>query len=158
MNIPSANYITLKKQEPLNKILDNIFNLIEDIKNKGYFNSNHDNFELEFRLRNKFSNLNFQEFVNSNACSYSEYLYNKSPLEKYRIICNSEYISDEENNLNENLKYKSEEKENNINGKINNNIIEKDNTLSTDNDHDIYKNIETKLFNYIEKIKEKEIT
>ncbi|OUM56998.1 hypothetical protein PIROE2DRAFT_18159 [Piromyces sp. E2] len=76
MNIPSVNYITLKKQESLNKILDNIFNLIENIKNKGYFNSNHDNFELEFRLRNKFSNLNFQEFVNSNACSYLEKISN----------------------------------------------------------------------------------
>ncbi|OUM57031.1 hypothetical protein PIROE2DRAFT_18109 [Piromyces sp. E2] len=104
--------------ESLNKILDNIFNLIEDIKNKGYFNSKNDNFELEFRLRNKFSNLNFQR-----------------------------YITNENNILNE-------EKENN-------NINEKDNTLSTDNDHDIYKkykNIEARLFNYIEKIKEKEIT
>ncbi|OUM56864.1 hypothetical protein PIROE2DRAFT_18343 [Piromyces sp. E2] len=143
MNIPSTNYITLKKQEPLNKILDNIFNLIEDIKNKGYFNSNHDNFELEFRLRNKFSNLNFQEFVSSNACSYSEYLYNKSPLEKYRIICNSQYITNEDNILNE-------EKENN-------NINEKDNTLSSDNDNDIYKNIEAKLFNYIEKLKKRKL-
>jgi len=51
--IHSSNYLFLTKKESLDKILDNMFN-----KKHPYFNSKSITFELEFRLLNKYIDLN----------------------------------------------------------------------------------------------------
>ena len=124
-SIPSPNSETLNIQKPLNKILDNIYNQIECIMNNKLFNSKNVSFELEFRLLNSYSNINFEEFININSCNYLEYLFKTNQSTKYRIIHNSQYKSNESSILNIN------EEVNNTNSEIYNG---KEKTLITNND------------------------
>ena len=145
-SIPSPNSETLNIQKPLNKILDNIYNQIECIKNNKLFNSKNVNFELEFRLLNSYSNINFEEFININSCNYLEYLFKTNQSTKYRIIHNSQYKSNESSILNIN------EEVNNTNSEIYNG---KEKTLITNNDSE---NFDSNLYEFIKNITDKEIT
>ena len=92
LNIPSNNILSLTKQLPLNEILNDIFNQIDIIKRLPCYDSNIIKFELEFRLRNKYSNINVENFVNEKYVEYYEYLYKENKTTKYRIIYDKNYI------------------------------------------------------------------
>ena len=144
-NIPSTYYSLLNKQKPLDEILDSIFHQIQLIKQNKFLNSKNINFELEFRLLNNYSNINFEEFVNQKSCSYMEYLYNENQNTKYRIICNSQYKSNESSISNINRE---------IDNKNNEGIANKENILISNNDN----KLESELYKYLQKIEDKEIT
>lgn len=104
MIIPSNDYVYLKKQQPLEKILNDIYNQIDIIKSHPHFNSKNVRFELEFRLQNKYTNIDVEEFVNNNSYQYFEYLLKENQSTKYRIICNSKYNFNNKENLDINNK------------------------------------------------------
>ncbi|ORX41534.1 hypothetical protein BCR36DRAFT_416709 [Piromyces finnis] len=141
-NIPTDNYLSLKKQLSLKEILENIYNQIEILKNIPQLNNNI-NFELEFRLLNKYANINVENFVSSNSCLYSEYLLKENQSTKYRIICDSHYYSENNEGL--------------INANKNNNKKENTNNNKVEN---IKSNAEkeNKLFDFIKANAKKEIT
>ncbi|ORX41432.1 hypothetical protein BCR36DRAFT_265856, partial [Piromyces finnis] len=137
MIIPTNDYIHLKKQQPLEEILNNIYNQIEIIKNHPHYNSKDVTFELEFRLQNKYTNINVEEFVKYNSCQYFEYLFKENQSTNYRIICNSQYISN-------NTKNYTGEHIHNIND-INN--INYDNITNNNNNNNNNNDDETNSFN-----------
>ncbi|ORX73459.1 hypothetical protein BCR32DRAFT_285619 [Anaeromyces robustus] len=108
--IPSNNYESLEEQDSLEDILNSIYKQINIIKNHSYFNHENSHFELEFRLRRKYVNINLNKFIDDNACQYSEYSYSENKTTRYRIIGHSIYpyiknekeeTTTEENALNE---------------------------------------------------------
>jgi len=103
VNIPTPYYLSLKKQQPLNELLENIFAQIELIKRNKFFNSENIKFELEFRLRNKYLNVNLKEYINKHSFSYLEYLFKDNQSTKYRIICDYQYVSNKNTVSNKNV-------------------------------------------------------
>jgi len=65
-----SHYLLLDKQLSLDTILDNIYNQISIFKNHKLYKSGDINFELEFRLRNKYTNININDFVKCISCQY----------------------------------------------------------------------------------------
>jgi len=147
ITIPTSNYLSLKKQQPLNELLESIFTQIDLIKHNKFFNSKNVNFELEFRLRNKYINLNFEEYINNNSFNYLEYLYKDNQSTKYRIICDSQYISSKTTVYDKNMEVDI----NNDNTNIKENII-------SNKSNYINEKLESKLYKFIEDNAEKEIT
>ncbi|KAL6588348.1 hypothetical protein U3516DRAFT_871068, partial [Neocallimastix sp. 'constans'] len=99
--IPSNNYSSLEKQKSLFDILEYIYEQINIIKSNSFFNDKICSFELEFRLRRKYVNIDLKDFLNDNSCQYSEFSYNENSKTRYRIICNSTYPCTENENENE---------------------------------------------------------
>ncbi|KAG4081963.1 hypothetical protein H8356DRAFT_1066884 [Neocallimastix lanati (nom. inval.)] len=99
--IPSINYSSLEKQNSLFDILEYIYEQINFIKSNSFFNDKICSFELEFRLRRKYVNIDLKDFLNDNSCQYSEFSYNENSKTRYRIICNSTYPCTENENENE---------------------------------------------------------
>ncbi|KAG4082154.1 hypothetical protein H8356DRAFT_1299908 [Neocallimastix lanati (nom. inval.)] len=99
--IPSNNYSSLEKQNSLFDILEYIYEQINIIKSNSFFNDKICSFELEFRLRRKYVNIDLKDFLNDNSCQYSEFSYNENAKTRYRIICNSTYPCTENENENE---------------------------------------------------------
>ncbi|ORX97073.1 hypothetical protein LY90DRAFT_520143 [Neocallimastix californiae] len=99
--IPSINYSSLEKQNSLFDILEYIYEQINIIKSNSFFNDKICSFELEFRLRRKYANIDLKDFLNDNSCQYSEFSYNENSKTRYRIICNSIYPCTENENENE---------------------------------------------------------
>ncbi|KAG4082808.1 hypothetical protein H8356DRAFT_1383823 [Neocallimastix lanati (nom. inval.)] len=99
--IPSNNYSSLEKQNSLFDILEYIYEQINIIKSNSFFNDKICSFELEFRLRRKYVNIDLKDFLNDNSCQYSEFSYNENAKTRYRIICNSTYPFTENENENE---------------------------------------------------------
>ncbi|KAL6588986.1 hypothetical protein U3516DRAFT_653447 [Neocallimastix sp. 'constans'] len=99
--IPSINYSSLEKQNSLFDILEYIHEQINIIKSNSFFNDKICSFELEFRLRRKYANIDLKDFLNDNSCKYSEFSYNENSKTRYRIICNSIYPCTENENENE---------------------------------------------------------
>ncbi|KAL6592805.1 hypothetical protein U3516DRAFT_649166 [Neocallimastix sp. 'constans'] len=99
--IPSINYSSLEKQNSLFDILEYIYEQINIIKSNSFFNDKICSFELEFRLRRKYVNIDLKDFLNENSCQYSEFSYNENSKTRYRIICNSTYPCTENENENE---------------------------------------------------------
>jgi len=99
--IPSNNYSSLAKQKSLFDILEYIYEQINIIKSNSFFNDKICSFELEFRLRRKYVNIDLKDFLNDNSCQYSEFSYNENSKTRYRIICNSTYPCTENENENE---------------------------------------------------------
>ncbi|KAG4082234.1 hypothetical protein H8356DRAFT_1066529 [Neocallimastix lanati (nom. inval.)] len=99
--IPSNNYSSLEKQKSLFDILEYIYEQINIIKSNSFFNDKICSFELEFRLRRKYMNIDLKDFLNDNSCQYSEFSYNENSKTRYRIICNSTYPCTENGNENE---------------------------------------------------------
>ncbi|KAL6589286.1 hypothetical protein U3516DRAFT_573681 [Neocallimastix sp. 'constans'] len=98
--IPSNNYSSLEKQKSLFDILEYIYEQINIIKSNSFFNDKICSFELEFRLRRKYVNIDLKDFLNDNSCQYSEFSYNENSKTRYRIICNSTYPCTENENEN----------------------------------------------------------
>ncbi|KAL6588477.1 hypothetical protein U3516DRAFT_653582 [Neocallimastix sp. 'constans'] len=99
--IPSINYSSLEKQNSLFDILEYIYEQINIIKSNSFFNDKICSFELEFRLRRKYVNIDLKDFLNENSCQYSEFSYNENSKTRYRIICSSTYPCTENENENE---------------------------------------------------------
>ena len=99
--IPSNNYSSLEKQKSLFDILEYIYEQINIIKSNSFFNDKICSFELEFRLRRKYVNIDLKDFLNDNSCQYSEFSYNENSKTRYRIICSSTYPCTENENENE---------------------------------------------------------
>ncbi|KAG4081920.1 hypothetical protein H8356DRAFT_1066938 [Neocallimastix lanati (nom. inval.)] len=99
--IPSINYSSLEKQNSLFDILEYIYEQINIIKSNSFFNDKICSFELEFRLRRKYVNIDLKDFLNDNSCQYSEFSYNENSKTRYRIICSSTYPCTENENENE---------------------------------------------------------
>jgi len=140
--IPSSHYLLLDEQLSLDTILDNMYHQISIFKNHKLFKSGDINFELEFRLRNKYTNIDINDFVKCMSCRYHEYLFKENKTTRYRIIYESSYPANinEDQNINleneeENKKEKEKEEEN----------IEKKKKIS-------------KLYTYVDTNSEKEIT
>ncbi|ORY21839.1 hypothetical protein LY90DRAFT_515888 [Neocallimastix californiae] len=83
--IPSINYSSLEKQNSLFDILEYIYEQINIIKSNSFFNDKICSFELEFRLRRKYVNIDLKDFLNDNSCQYSEFSYNENSKTRYRI-------------------------------------------------------------------------
>ena len=116
--IPSSHYLLLDKQLSLDTILDNMYHQISIFKNHKFYKSGDINFELEFRLRNKYTNIDINDFIKCMSCRYHEYLFKENKTTRYRIICESSYptnIDDDQDinleNEEENKKEKEKEKE-----------------------------------------------
>ena len=123
--IPSSHYLLLDEQLSLDTILDNMYHQISIFKNHKLFKSGDINFELEFRLRNKYTNIDINDFVKCMSCRYHEYLFKENKTTRYRIIYESSYPAnineDQDINLEneeENKKEKEKEEENKENKKI----------------------------------------
>ena len=99
--IPSNNYSSLEKQNSLFDILEYIHEQINIIKSNSFFIDKICSFELEFRLRRKYVNIDLKDFLNDYSWQYSEFSYNKNAKTRYRIICNSTYPCTENENENE---------------------------------------------------------
>jgi len=117
--IPSSHYLLLDEQLSLDTILDNMYHQISIFKNHKLFKSGDINFELEFRLRNKYTNIDINDFVKCMSCRYHEYLFKENKTTRYRIIYESSYPANinEDQNINleneeENKKEKEKEEEN----------------------------------------------
>ena len=99
--IPSNNYSSLENQNSLFDIFEYIHEQINIIKSNSFFNVKICSFELEFRLRRKYTNVDLKDFLNDSSCQYSEFSYNENAKTRYRIICNSTYPCTENENENE---------------------------------------------------------
>ncbi|ORY21680.1 hypothetical protein LY90DRAFT_632656 [Neocallimastix californiae] len=97
----SINEIKSSKTKSLFDILEYIYEQINIIKSNSFFNDKICSFELEFRLRRKYVNIDLKDFLNDNSCQYSEFSYNENSKTRYRIICNSTYPCTENENENE---------------------------------------------------------
>ncbi|ORY28565.1 hypothetical protein LY90DRAFT_513119 [Neocallimastix californiae] len=139
--IPSSHYLLLDKQLSLDTILDNIYNQISIFKNHKLYKSGDINFELEFRLRNKYTDININDFVNCKSCQYHEYLFKENKTTRYRIICESSYPA----NINDDQDINLETEEENENGKEKKKENIKNEKIS-------------KLYKYVDVNSEKEIT
>ncbi|KAL6595869.1 hypothetical protein LY90DRAFT_514663 [Neocallimastix californiae] len=111
--IPSSHYLLLDKQLSLDTILDNMYNQISIFKNHKLYKSGDINFELEFRLRNKYTNIDINDFVKCMSCQYHEYLFKENKTTRYRIICESSYPA----NINDDQDINLENEEENKKGK-----------------------------------------
>ena len=162
INIPSSHYLGLKMQSSLNDILNEFYNQINLIKSHPRYNSENTSFELEFRLRKKYTPMDVEDFINDKNFQFLEYLYKENKTTNYRIRCTSDYFSDynlellkekendkdsESNNIN-----KDDNNNNNSNGNNNN-----DNNNTDDNDEKL-KVDNSKLFNYLASITDMEIS
>jgi len=101
--ISSSHFLLLDKQLSLDTILDNMYHQISIFKNHKLYKSGDINFELEFRFRNKYTNIDINDFVKCMSCQYHEYLFKENKTTRYRIIRESSYPA----NINDISGYKS---------------------------------------------------